>query len=234
MHGNFKDMRAVLFDVGGTLVHPDYLVIHRVLADFGLQEELGRIRATESAAKLATQQPNAVTPWKSFFGGWFRALGVPESDLAQLIDRVWQQHRSKNLWSEVTGDTVPTLRALQKGKFKLGVISNSDGTAESLLDGLKLAAYFDVIVDSKIIGARKPDAAIFRFALNTLNIEPRHALYIGDVYDADVVGATGAGLMAILFDPQMQSTERDCVRIQRLDEVLGLIDQFKLAITKPS
>ncbi len=224
MNGNFKDIRAVLFDVGGTLVHPDYLVIQRVLADFGLQEELGRIRATESAAKLAAQQPNAVTPWKSFFGGWFRALGVPESDLAQLIDRVWQQHRSKNLWSEVTEDTVPTLRALQKGKFKLGVISNSDGTAQSLLDGLDLAAYFDVIVDSEVVGARKPDAAIFEFALNTLDVEPRHALYIGDVYDADVLGARGAGLMAVLFDPHMQATETGCVRIRRLDEVLDLVN----------
>ncbi len=66
------------------------------------------------------------------------------------------------------------------------------------LDSAGLGEHFEVVVDSKLAGVEKPDPRIFRAALEQLGIEPAAALYVGDVYEVDVVGARAAGLDAAL------------------------------------
>jgi HAD superfamily hydrolase (TIGR01509 family) len=88
----------------------------------------------------------------------------------------------------------------------LGVVSNSDGRVEEALRAAGLLHYFDVIVDSTLAGVEKPDPAIFRPALGALGVAPEEAVYVGDLYDVDVLGARAAGMGAILFAPSGAST----------------------------
>ena len=53
-----------------------------------------------------------------------------------------------------------------------------------------------MVIDSSVFGIEKPDPAIFRAALEALNVAPEEALYVGDLYDVDVVGARAAGMEA--------------------------------------
>ena len=77
-----------------------------------------------------------------------------------------------------------------------------------------------MVVTSQDAGANKPQPEIFRFALQKAGVKPAEAIYIGDQYQVDVVGARGAGMKAILLDRAGNHENiTDCPRIQSLTEV---------------
>jgi epoxide hydrolase-like predicted phosphatase len=88
--------------------------------------------------------------------------------------------------------------------FKTGVITNtaphSEKRIRSLLRKVAIENFFDTVIVSSDVGVRKPDAEIFRIALSALKVEPHEALFIGDRYDYDAVGAQNAGMRWILLD----------------------------------
>jgi putative hydrolase of the HAD superfamily len=90
---------------------------------------------------------------------------------------------------------------------------------EELLEMIEIAEHLDLFVDSHVVGLRKPDAVIFHHALEKLNVAPQEAVYVGDSYGHDIVGAQQAGLRAILLDPLDLYKESDCPRIHALKEL---------------
>jgi putative hydrolase of the HAD superfamily len=91
-----------------------------------------------------------------------------------------------------------------------GVISNSNGSARRILQSLGLARYLDFVLDSAEVGVEKPDPRIFRLALERAGVRPPEAVYVGDLYSVDVLGARGVGMPAILLDPGGHWGARDC------------------------
>ena len=87
------------------------------------------------------------------------------------------------------GDTHEALARLRAAGIRLGIVSNSDGRVEQALEAAGLRDYFDVVVDSALVGVEKPDPAIFRAALDALGVAAGEALYVGDLYEVDVLGA---------------------------------------------
>ena len=75
---------------------------------------------------------------------------------------------------------------------------------------------FDAIVDSSVLGIRKPDAKIFEFALKELKTTAAESLFVGDSYEIDVLGAENAGLAAILYDPLKRFDQLECTKINKL------------------
>jgi putative hydrolase of the HAD superfamily len=49
-------------------------------------------------------------------------------------------------------------------------------------------------VVSSEVGFSKPDPEIFRLACRNLNVDPGESVFVGDLYDLDVVGALNAGM----------------------------------------
>lgn len=96
-----------------------------------------------------------------------------------------------------------------KGKgFILVVISNNDGKTEEKCEEVGIREYFDIIIDSTNLGLVKPDARIFHFVLDQLNLSNNEAMHIGDLYGSDIMGGINAGLDVIWLN------NRD---IQKLD-----------------
>jgi putative hydrolase of the HAD superfamily len=69
----------------------------------------------------------------------------------------------------------------------------------------------------------EPDPEIFRQALKLANSSPGQAVYVGDNYYADVVGARRAGIRPILLDPHDVFNDADCEVITGLNEIIGLL-----------
>ena len=69
------------------------------------------------------------------------------------------------------------------------------------------------MLDSHVVGFEKPDPRIFRHALEISGSPAERTLHIGDMYHADVVGARGAGIHALLLDPYDVWTHVDCDRV---------------------
>jgi len=115
----------------------------------------------------------------------------------------------------------PLLERLAR-THRLGVVSNFSGNLRPCLAELDLLQFFTVTADSTLVGASKPDARIFQYALAALPSSPPHTWMIGDNPEADIGGAARLGLKTCWLAP----AERDLpaglaptARIARLDDL---------------
>jgi putative hydrolase of the HAD superfamily len=152
----------------------------------------------------------------------FDAAGV-EADAAAL-SRIFRElfRRGRPTRLEAYPDAAPALSALKRRGLTLGVISNMGRDLPSVLEEIGLAAYLQVVVASGEVGVSKPDRRIFELTLQRAGVPATEAIYVGDLYDSDVLGARGAGITPAFLDryglfPQYQ----DCLRIAGLDELLS-------------
>ncbi|KAJ1902173.1 Haloacid dehalogenase-like hydrolase domain-containing protein 3 [Coemansia sp. RSA 376] len=97
-------------------------------------------------------------------------------------------------------DVPRVLSYLQRKEIKLGVISNMDETAESILRSLGIRRYFDFVLTSINVGIEKPDPKIFELALSAVNVRPYDALHVGDSERLDYLPARSVGMEARLVD----------------------------------
>jgi putative hydrolase of the HAD superfamily len=75
-------------------------------------------------------------------------------------------------------------------------------------------------VTSEAVGFPKPDARIFKAALEKTGVEGKEAVFVGDQYRIDVVGARNAGIQPILIDRyDLYPDIKDCPRIRTLPEI---------------
>jgi putative hydrolase of the HAD superfamily len=83
-------------------------------------------------------------------------------------------------------------------KYKLAVITNGSSFMQNgKIDKLKIRGYFKEIIISGEVNIKKPDKDIFLLACNRLKVIPTEAVYIGDNYNIDILGANNAGLKGI-------------------------------------
>ncbi len=86
--------------------------------------------------------------------------------------------------------------------YQLHIISN--GWAEIQANKVNsggIGSYFGKIVTNEIANARKPDPKIFEFAISSTNASRSKSLMIGDNYEADIEGATAAGIDSVFYNP---------------------------------
>jgi putative hydrolase of the HAD superfamily len=69
------------------------------------------------------------------------------------------------------------------------------------------------------VSAWKPDPGLFIHALECLGVPAQSAIYVGDNYYADVVGARRAGVHPVLYDPEGVFPNADCTVIRRIGEL---------------
>jgi putative hydrolase of the HAD superfamily len=101
---------------------------------------------------------------------------------------------------DVYPDAVPTLRELHERGLRLVAVSNWDCSLPAVLGRCGLGGLLDGAVSSAVAGARKPDPAIFRQALELAGCGPEEALHVGDTAEEDVEGARAAGIRPLLID----------------------------------
>jgi HAD superfamily hydrolase (TIGR01549 family) len=108
---------------------------------------------------------------------------------------------------------------LQRDGFRLGVISNRSKPFEEQLESLGIRSYFEISLAAGTVDTWKPDPKIFHHALREMNIKPEQAVYVGDNYFADVVGAQNAGIEPVLIDPDGLFPEADCMVIKTIGDL---------------
>jgi putative hydrolase of the HAD superfamily len=116
-----------------------------------------------------------------------------------LRDQLVSSIRQSANWDIIRPGTRERLDEIA-GRYELAVISNADGSIEDVLTRCGIARCFRTITDSGLVGWEKPHPEIFRLALKSMNAIPQESLYVGDVYSVDYLGATGAGMQAVLMD----------------------------------
>jgi putative hydrolase of the HAD superfamily len=224
-----RSFDAVLFDAGGVLVLPDPLVLAPVLAPFDADVTVPSLVRAHYGA-IAMQDCGAVhDDWQLYCVGFVTYAGVPAAArdrAAAALDDVW----SAFLWRHPIAASLRALFELSAASVPLGVVSNAIGQIEDCLRyqgvcqvGPGAGVPVAVVVDSDVVGVRKPDPAIFGFALDVLGVAPRRCLYVGDSIRNDVDGGRAAGLEAVLVDPYDDRPDVDCRRVASLMELLPLL-----------
>jgi putative hydrolase of the HAD superfamily len=85
--------------------------------------------------------------------------------------------------------------------------------------------YLEFALTSGEVNSWKPDTKIFEHALQHLDLQPEDALYVGDNFYADVIGARRAGIHPVLIDPDGIFPEADCPVIAAIGDLRGFLDQ---------
>jgi HAD superfamily hydrolase (TIGR01549 family) len=117
-------------------------------------------------------------------------------------------------------DSLPVLETLKNRGLILGLISNVAQDMEPTYEKLGLQPYLNFKVTSAEVGYDKPRPEIFLAALKKAVVKPTEALYIGDQYQIDILGAHGVGIKALLIDRNDYFPDiTDCPRIRSLTEI---------------
>lgn len=215
---------ALFFDVGNTLLFPNRAkmlpALHRrdIFPGEDLFQQTERDTKHEFDRLMETHASVDHGFWYIFYTRLLSALGITDDGVRDdLVSRT----RVSAHWCDIHPGTREALLSLRQS-YRLGVISNADGKIADVLTHCGIADCFESITDSGIVGKEKPHPAIFDAALKSLGVTADESVYIGDVYSIDYVGATRAGMRAVLFDVCGAYQDLGLPVVASLDE-LGLV-----------
>jgi FMN phosphatase YigB (HAD superfamily) len=230
---------AVLLDVGGIFLLPDH---DRVLGAFSRAECPSSPAADlldsvhyVAAAKFTTDldvEADWAGCWRGYLDSYIEACGVPLEDREEVHFHLDSEFADAALWIHVIPNGREGLQAIADTGVRLGVVSNADGLIAARLADLEILQVgpgvgvpVDCVIDSGAVGVMKPDARIFRLALEAMAIEPEDAWYIGDMPAIDVVGARRASLRPFIMDPLGLHAEADYDAVSSLGDLAARIQE---------
>jgi putative hydrolase of the HAD superfamily len=217
------DIQVVIFDLDGTLLDR-----HRSFEQFvGDQWQrfahfLNAVDREEYVQTLIELDRDGYAPRAELFTGMIAQFGLPSGLAETLLNDYRAGFPSACL---LFPDAAQTLSSLRESGLKLGLITNGSVRMQSAkLECLALSPMFDTILISDAEGISKPNCQIFHRALERLNADSAHAVFVGDHPEVDIAGARAAGMRAIWRgDPSVsREVEADAV-IEELGDLLTLL-----------
>lgn len=205
-------IKAVLFDVGGTILttennekfRTDFAErLSKRLEDYGIflntpYEELGKmLHENAEEYKHRSEKTKEESPQLQIWSEYYlRDFEIPKEKLAPIVEELsflYDYSRVKLMRRPGLNDCIEQLS--QMG-MRLGVISNviSTSFAPHILKEYGIDKYMECVLLSSETIVRKPDAAIFGIALDKMGLSPSEMCYVGDTISRDVLGSRNAGL----------------------------------------
>ena len=200
MTTHIPHIRAITFDVGGTLIEPWPSVGH-VYAEVAERQGLGKVSPEilnerfKAAWRGQSNFNYTREAWSAIVDETFRDL-VSQSYCESFFPSLYERFAQADAW-RIFEDVEPTVSALAASGIRLGIISNWDERLRPLLTALGLAKRFEVIVVSCEAGATKPSPLIFQMASKSFELPPEKILHIGDSSELDLAGAQAVGMQAL-------------------------------------
>lgn len=241
---------SVLFDLGGTLVEEasnaldaeqwsydrQVRAIHQSLEREGIiinwslfKKRYEQVRARQIERSLKTLREYSMLRRVSNTLGFF---GYDISPASDAIRKAVDANMDVYIGSLRIEKSAPDLLEELNSRYKLGLVTNFayHPAVYQILDRLDLAMYFEAVVISGEVGWRKPSRYIFEAALSKLSASPEEAVFVGDEYETDILGAKKIGMRAILLDRENTDSEEADMSITSLDELPPSLERI-LTIT---
>ena len=191
---------------------PEVLRRPLVIADEYIYQELAR------ASLRQRSKEEQIALWAQYEEILLREAGVKTDK--QLILGLLSKMQQFKMKLVLFDDVMPALTDLKRRGLILGLISNIDRDMTTTFNELGLSSLLQVMVTSQEVGFNKPQPQIFQEALKRAGVRASEAIYVGDQYQIDVVGAKGVGMKGILLDRGGYFAEiADRPRIQSLTQI---------------
>lgn len=201
-------LRGVVFDYGGTIdtngLHWAH-VIWQGYCKAALPISWANFRLAYVFAERSLALHPYIQPHHDF-------LDMLRIKVALQFDYILDKHLNEGVWKNDSADviskycddyarrcierTLPVLTAL-KGKYPLVLVSNFYGNIQRVLDVYGLSDFFPNIVESAVVGIRKPDPRIFALGVERLGLSNEEVVVIGDSYEKDILPASSLGCSTI-------------------------------------
>jgi HAD superfamily hydrolase (TIGR01549 family) len=223
------EVRFVFFDIGNTLLFPNRAKILAPVAPDRrptLEQWQALERRTKTEFDRDRQQGRIDHSfWWIFHSHLLEDLQASRTDGIRnelvsngLVQELVRNTQNSANWDQILPGTRAVLDRIRE-RFRIAVISNADGKIETILSRCGIADCFETVTDSGIVGFEKPRPEIFYAALKTMNTRAEESLYVGDVYSVDYMGATSAGMQALLFDVAGAYRDQKEPRVESLEQL---------------
>ncbi len=235
-------IKTVIFDWFNTLARyepPRELVHSQALNQFGFDVDPVKLMKPLMSADKYYFEENTVLPIRKRNAedqekilAHYEEIIMSEAGLKFDKNLPLQVYRKgKELFGEILDfvlfdDVMPVMQTLKEKKLLIGLLTNYAKDMNPLIKKLGLDSYINFIVTPYEAGSDKPDPAIFRYALNKAGASPEEAVYIGDQYKVDIIGAHNAGIKQVLLIDRydLYPDIKDCPRIHSLTEIYSYLN----------
>lgn len=197
-------VRAVIFDLYGTLVpefpHEDfYASIDHMATVVGADAPAFRDAWNTTVVE---RQTGIYKTMDENVLAICEAIGLPEPDAETVTAALKRRAEMYATWFRPRDGAVETLTELRARGFALALISMCAPDTPPMWEASAFAGLVDVEVFSSVVGLRKPDPAIYRYACDALGVDAHDCLYCGDGAYRELTGATEFGMTAVeIRDP---------------------------------
>ena len=195
-------LEAVVFDLDSTLCYYP-LSVEEVLSE--------ALRRTGIAREILGDLPGAAERYAQLWGEVQATLESTDRIRLRIIERLLTERgsddtsyatRLSNAYGAVRDETgirpfegVAALLNDLKERYGLGLLTNGPSDMQwEKIRALGFGHAFDAIVVAGDVGIYKPDVRIFKMLLDRLEVRASAALFVGDIYESDIVGAHAVGM----------------------------------------
>ena len=228
-------IEGIFFAVGWTLLRPasmSWIFIDKLtdIVDKNILSSIpqdrrsaayGRAAKYLDANHLVMSMDEELSVYKKFYA--LLAEGLPELGVSQQqIDEIAYSKVFDMENYVYYDDAVSTLDAL-RGRYKLGIISDTWPSIESVLKYGGIEGYFDTKTYSYYFGKYKPDRRLYLHELDQMGLPPGHTVFIDD-WEKNLAGAAECGIQPVLITAKPDTVNSGKYpSIGRLSELLEML-----------
>lgn len=231
-------VKGIIFDYGGTIdSRGDHWseVIWAAYLKAGVEVEKSVFRDAYVFAERELARVRHILPYHNFYDLLLIKMRIELHQLVEVGCFVSECVEEKA--KEIAGycyeaakssieEARPTLEWLHKS-YPMVLVSNFYGNVEAVLDDFDLSKYFMKIVESAVVGVRKPDPRIFELGVEALGMSSENVLVIGDSYQKDIVPAETIGCQVLWIRGKGWTAEEDAQLheniILKLNEIMSIL-----------
>ena len=206
---DFSDIKAFIFDYGGTLDtnarHWSY-VLWEGFCQTGMTVDEQAFREAYVYAERTLEREHIIEPEDDFHSLLLKKVDIETRRLCEtgaytahestrrqhcraIADYCYQYAR------HIIDTNRPVLDILRE-TYPLVLVSNFYGNINTILKDFRIA-YFHPVIESDVVGVRKPDPAIYRMGVEATGLPASQVLVVGDSYDKDILPARQAGCRTV-------------------------------------
>ena len=232
-----QPVKGIFFDLGWTLVYPpsgdwEFTQPAQKLFNWEVYQSLPKER-TAAVRKEANdyleahhhissleEEYDRMLQYFTIVAQKLPELGATRQDIeATALEKVYQSQYTYNLME----DAIPTLEAL-KGRYKLGIISDTWPSIVPVLERFGILPYFDAITYSFQLGCFKPNPRMFQDALSKMGLPAQECVFIDDVA-RNLEGAAKVGIqpVQIRVKPDADPCPQGMASIGKISGILELL-----------